>query len=254
MVNTLLGIKKQMTSTYDARGRRTGATVIEVGPNFVTQIRTKDKDGYEATQLGFSTKKSVKKPQIGHAKKAGVDKKLRFFREVTGKVEDLGREINVGDVFSKGDAVAVAGVSKGKGFQGGVRRHGFAGGPKTHGQSDRHRAPGSIGSGTTPGRVLKGKKMAGHMGVERATVRNLEVINIDRKNGLLTVKGGIPGSVGSLVEVTKLGRIKGYTPPPEEKIDEEEEGEAGSQKPEEMENQNISEPEQKTEGEENARS
>lgn len=212
-----------MTSTYDARGRRVGATIIEVGPNFVTQIKSKDKDGYEATQLGFGVKKSVKKPQIGQAKKAGVDKKLRFFREVTGKVEDLGREIIIGDVFSKGDAVKVAGISKGRGFQGGVRRYGFAGGPKTHGQSDRHRAPGSIGSGTTPGRVFKGKRMAGHMGVERVSVRNLEVVAVDRKNGLLTVKGGVPGPVGSLVEITKLGRIKGYTPPPEEKPEEEEE-------------------------------
>lgn len=211
-----------MTSTYDARGRRVGATIVEVGPNFVTQIKTSEKDGYEAIQLGFSTKKSVKKPQIGQAKKAGVEQKLRFFREVSGKSPDLGKELRVGDVFTKGDAVKVAGVSKGKGFQGGVRRHGFAGGPKTHGQSDRHRAPGSIGSGTTPGRVLKGKKMAGHMGAARASVRGLEIISVDRKNNLLVIKGGIPGAIGSLVEITKLGRIKGYIAPPEEKIDEEE--------------------------------
>ncbi len=227
-----------MTSTYDARGRRVGATILEVGPNFVTQIKNKDKDGYEATQLGFSTKKSVKKPQVGHAKKAGVDQKLRFFREVTGKVEDLGRELHVGDVFSKGDAVKVAGVSKGRGFAGGVKRYNFAGGPKTHGQSDRHRAPGSLGSGTTPGRVYKGKRMAGHYGFDTVSVKNLEVVTVDKKNNLLVVKGGVPGPVGSLVEITKLGRIKGYTPPPEEKIEEEEEQSVGA-----SEHQNVSEEE-----------
>lgn len=225
MINTLLGIKRQMTSTYDARGRRVGATVIEISPNAVTQVKTKDgKDGYGAVQLGFGTKKSTKKPQIGHAKKAGVDQKVRWFREVRTE-EDVkpGQEILVGQVFSVGDEVKVAGTSKGRGFAGGMKRHGFHGGPKTHGQSDRSRAPGSIGSGTTPGRVLKGKKMAGHMGAETVSVRGLEVVALDKKNNLLTVKGGVPGFLGSLLVVTKLGRIKGYTPPPEEKPEEESE-------------------------------
>lgn len=219
-----------MTSTYDARGRRVGATVVEIQPNVVTQIKEKNGlDGYSAVQLGLGTKKSVKKPQIGHVKKAGVEQKIRWFREVRtdegGKLSEgsLGKEINVKEVFSVGDAVKVTGTSKGKGFQGGVRRHGFHGGPKTHGQSDRHRAPGSIGAGTTPGRVLKGKKMAGHMGVETVTTRGLEVISIDKANNLMVIKGAVPGHVGGLVRIEKLGRIKGYIPPPEEKEDKEEE-------------------------------
>src|SRR3990167_4166173 len=154
MINALLGIKKNMIATYDARGRRVGATLIQVDPNFVTQVKTADsKDGYEAVQIGMGTKKSVHKPQVGHAKKAGIEKGIRWFKEV-----------KLDQVFSIGDAVKVSGISRGRGFQGGVRRHGFAGGPRTHGQSDRHRAPGSIGQTTTPGRVYKGKKMAGHMG------------------------------------------------------------------------------------------
>lgn len=223
MIKTLLGIKKNMTSTYDARGRRVGATVVQIEPNFVTQIKNeKEKDGYNAFQLGMGIKKSVKKPQIGHAGKVGIDKKIRWFREIRETDENIkpGQEIKADQVFSAGDSVKVTGISKGKGFQGGVRRHGFHGGPKTHGQSDRHRAPGSIGAGTTPGRVYKGKKMAGHMGVETVSLRGLEVISIDKQNNLVIIKGGIPGPAGSLVTVTKLGRIKGYIAPPEEKEEE----------------------------------
>jgi large subunit ribosomal protein L3 len=228
MINTLLGIKKNMTSTYDARGRRVGATVVEIAPNFVTQVKTTEgKDGYNAVQLGFSTKKSTKKPQIGHAKKAGLDAKVRWFREV--RVQDVptedtkpGTEIKLNQVFSIGDAIKVTGVSKGKGFAGGMKRYGFHGGSRTHGQSDRERAPGSIGSGTTPGRVYKGKRMAGHMGDEGVTLKNLEIVGLNREKNLLMVKGAIPGGMGSLVVLTKLGRIKGYTPPPEEKPSEEE--------------------------------
>lgn len=216
-----------MTSTYDARGRRVGATVIDVSPNFVVQVKKiSDKDGYKAVQLGMGTKKSVRKPQLGALKKAGIEQNVRFFKEVRdGDGVEMGQEIVVGRVFSKGDSVKVTGTSKGRGFQGGVRRHGFHGGPKTHGQSDRHRAPGSIGAGTTPGRVLKGKRMAGHMGNAQISVRGLEVIEVDKKNNLIIVKGGVPGAPGSLLTLTKLGRIKGYTPPPEEKEDEAEEGE-----------------------------
>ncbi len=229
MLNTLLGVKKEMTSTYDSRGRRVGATVVEIVPNLVTQIKTVDgKDGYSGVQLGTGTKKSVRKPQIGHAKKAGLDIKIRWLREVKEEGQDLkpGQEIRLDQVFSIGDAVKVTGVSKGKGFQGGVRRHGFHGGPKTHGQSDRLRAPGAIGSGTTPGRVYKGKKMAGHMGNVQASTKNLEVVGINKQANLLLVKGAIPGATDNLVLITKLGRIKGYTPPPEEKPDEEGEGES----------------------------
>ena len=228
MISALLGIKKNMTSTYDSRGRRVGATVLQISPNFVTQIKTTDsKDGYMAAQLGYGTKKSVRKPQLGHGKKAGIKQPIRWFREVEKGTEDLkpGTEIKLDQVFSIGDAVKVQGISKGKGFQGVVRRHGFHGGPKTHGQSDRLRAPGAIGSGTTPGRVYKGKKMAGHMGSERVSIKNLEVVGLDKEKSFMVVKGGIPGPVGGLVMVTKLGRVKGYTSPPEEKPSEEEEQE-----------------------------
>ena len=206
-----------MTATYDSRGRRVGATVVEIAPNYITQLNS------ASVQLGYGSKKSVKKPQIGHAKAAGLDQKIRWFREVAAEGEDLkpGQELKLDQVFSIGDAVKVSGTSKGKGFQGGVRRHGFHGGPKTHGQSDRHRAPGSIGSGTTPGRVYKGKKMAGHMGNIKVSVKNLEVVGIDKIKNLLVVKGGIPGPANSLVMITNLGKIKGYTPPPEEKLEEE---------------------------------
>lgn len=237
-----------MTSTYDARGRRVGATMIEIYPNIVTAVKkSAGPDGYEAIQLGIGHKKSVKKPQLGQFKKSGIDssalfglgKSIRFLREVRVKdaKNEPGNQIKVSDVFSKGDEVKVSGISKGRGFQGGVRRHGFAGGPKTHGQSDRHRAPGSIGSGTTPGRVYKGKRMAGHMGAKKASVRGLEVIEVDKRNNLLVIKGGVPGHIGSLLGVTKLGRIKGYTPPPEEKPEEPEESEESDN----QKTQNISE-------------
>ena len=227
MLNTLYGIKKGMISSYDSRGRRVGATLLEVTPNYITQIKTKEKDGYSSVQLGLSEKKFVRKPQIGHLKKAGIDKKLRYIKEVKTEETNLepGKEMTLTQVFKKGDAVKVTATSKGKGFQGGVRRWGFHGGPKTHGQSDRHRAPGSIGSGTTPGRVLKGKHMAGHMGVDTVTYAGLEVIGIDKEKNILTLKGGIPGPIGGLVRIENTGKIKGYTAPPEEKEDEEEEGE-----------------------------
>ena len=208
-----------MTSTYDSRGRRVGATIVEIAPNFVTQIND------NSLQLGYGTKKSVKKPQLGHTKKVGLEQPIRWFREVEKNGDDIqpGTEIKLDQVFSLGDAVRVTGTSKGKGFQGGVRRWGFNGGPKTHGQSDRHRAPGSIGSGTTPGRVYKGKKMAGHMGNVKSSAKNLEVVSLDKEKNLLTIKGAVPGATGGFVMVTKLGRVKGYTPPPEEKVEEPEE-------------------------------
>lgn len=219
MINTLLGTKKEMTSTYDYKGRRVGATIITLTPNYITQIKTKEgKDGYTAVQIGSMTKKSVRKPQLGHFKKAGVEKPLRFVKEVKAEtVEDLtaGQEVTVADVFHAGDLVKVTGVSKGKGFQGGVRRYNFRGGPKTHGQSDRHRAPGSIGSGTTPGRVYKGKKMAGHMGMDQVSLLNLEVIGVDKQNNLLTLKGSVPGPMGALVVIEKQGQLKGYVAPVE---------------------------------------
>ena len=255
-MNTLLGIKKGMTSTYDARHRRVGATVLEVKPNVITQVKLKHgKDGYDAVQLVYGYKKSAKKPQTGLVKKLNIEGINRWFKEVKTndtKEKKPGQKIDLAQVFSFGDALKVTGVSKGKGFQGGIRRHGFAGGPKTHGQSDRHRAPGSIGAGTTPGRVYKGKRMAGHMGVQTVSVSNLEVISVDQQNNLIIVKGAIPGHSGALVTITKLGKIKGYISPPEEKS---EQIETGHERTEQLESENL---EQKTdnniEGEQNAQS
>lgn len=241
-----------MTSTYDARGRRVGATVVEIQPNFVTQIRSlENKDGYNAVQIGMGNKKSIKKPQAGHLKKIGLDQRIKWFKEVKGDREglELGQQISIGQVFFIGDSVKVTGVSKGRGFAGGVKRYGFHGGPKTHGQSDRHRAPGSIGSGTTPGRVFKGKKMAGHMGVRTVSVRGLEVIAVDQAKNLLTVKGALPGPVGQMVIIEKQGKTRGYTPPPEEKPDEEEEASesVSSVEPEKTESTDSTEPTDNTE-------
>lgn len=215
-----------MTSDYDARGRRVAVTKIAVSPNFVTQVKTLEKDGYNAIQVATGSKKSVKSPQKGHFKKAGVSETLRYIKE-TRTLEDegltAGTEIAINKVLRKGDEVKVTGTEKGRGFQGGVRRHGFHGvGMRTHGQSDRQRAPGSIGTGTTPGRVLKGKRMAGHMGAETATVMGLEVIAVSKTDGVVSIKGAIPGPYGGLVKIIKTGVIKGYVAPPEEKEDEEE--------------------------------
>lgn len=225
MINTLLGIKKEMTSDYDTRGRRVAVTKVAVSPNFITQVKTVEKDGYNAVQVAMGSKKSVKSPQKGHFKKAGVAENLRFVKETrTNEDEGLtaGTEIAINKVLRKGDEVKVTGTEKGRGFQGGVRRHGFHGvGMRTHGQSDRQRAPGSIGTGTTPGRVLKGKRMAGHMGNETATTRGLEVISVSKSQGIVTIKGAIPGPYGGLVKITKTGVIKGYIAPPEEKEEEE---------------------------------
>lgn len=226
MIQTILGIKKEMTSGYDARGRRVAITKVAVTPNFVTQVKTLEKDGYNAIQVATGTKKSVKSPQKGHFKKAGVSENLRYVKE-TRTTEDegltAGTEIPVNKVLRKGDEVKVTGTEKGRGFQGGVRRHGFHGvGMRTHGQSDRQRAPGSIGTGTTPGRVLKGKRMAGHMGNETATIRGLEVVAVSKSEGTVSIKGAIPGPYGGLVKITKTGVIKGYIAPPEEKEEDEE--------------------------------
>ncbi len=216
-----------MTSVYDARGRRVGATILQVTPNYITQIKTSDgNDGYDSVQIATGSKKSVRNPQKGHFKKAGVDQNLRWVKEV--RVTDssdvqAGQELQVAQIFAKGDSVRVTGVSKGRGFQGGVKRYNFAGGPKTHGQSDRHRAPGSIGSGTTPGRVYKGKRMAGHYGSDTFSILNLEVISVDKASNLITVKGSVPGFNGGMVKITKLGKIKNYIAPPEPEPEEEEE-------------------------------
>jgi large subunit ribosomal protein L3 len=209
MINTILGSKQNMTATF-IEGTRVPVTKVLAGPCVVTQVKTEDKDGYWAVQLGFAQKriKNVSKSLQGHLKGAIKDKKApRFLREVRlTEATDLkvGDNVNLAEVLRKGDVVAVTGTSKGKGFAGVVKRHHFAGGPKTHGQSDRHRAPGSIGQGTTPGRVLKGKRMAGRMGGDTVTIKNLIVVDIDKEKNVLSISGPVPGSPGSLLYITKI--------------------------------------------------
>ncbi len=204
----LLGKKIGMTSIFDETGQVIPCTVIEAGPCFVTQVKTKDRDGYTSVQLGFQEKKErlVSQPLQGHFKKAGT-KGLRFVREfrMDGGAEfQPGQELRVDSVFTKGDMVAVIGTSKGRGFQGVVKRHHFGGGFRTHGQSDRERAPGSIGSSSYPSRVFKGMRMAGRMGGTRVTVRNLKVVGVIADSNILLVKGSIPGAINGFVEIHKL--------------------------------------------------
>jgi len=197
----LLGKKLGMTQIFDDTGAMHAVTVIEVTPVTVTQVKTPAKDGYAAIQVGYGSRRRSNKPMRGHLKKLGDFRMLTEFK-VRGEGEySVGDTIGL-DVFNEGDLIDVRGVSRGRGFAGGVRRHGFAGGPKTHGQSDRHRAPGSIGSGTTPGRVYKGQRMAGHMGAENVTVRNLKVLRKDEAKGLLLVEGSVPGATNATVRVT----------------------------------------------------
>lgn len=193
MVRGLIGRKLGMTQVFNDEGLAVPVTVIEAGPCVVTQIRTQEKDGYEAVQLGFGIAKKLNKPQQGHVKASGHQ--VKTLREV--KAEDYAT-IEIGqvfkaDTFAEGDLIDVTGTSKGRGFQGGMKRHGFRGGPKTHGQSDRARAPGSIGASATPGRVFKGMRMAGHMGHERVTVQNLKVVRVDPERNLILVEGSVPG-------------------------------------------------------------
>ena len=200
----LIGKKIGMTSLYDVNGKNIPCTVIEVGPCVVTQVRTKEADGYEALQLGFDDKKTATKAAQGHAKKAGSVVKRKVV-EFQGFEEDynLGDTITV-EHFIEGEFVDVAGTSKGKGFQGVVKRHGFAGvGQATHGQHNRLRAPGSIGAASYPARVFKGMRMAGQMGNEKVKVQNLRVLKVVSEKNLLVVKGCIPGAKNAYVTIQK---------------------------------------------------
>lgn len=206
MIQTILGKKLGQTQGFLEDGRRIPMTRIDVSGIVVTQIKTKEHEGYDAIQLGYGMNKKADKPTNGHATKAGLTSTPRFFKESkVDKIEEVevGSSVNVEEILGAGDIVDVSGTSKGKGYAGVVKRHHFKGGPKTHGQSDRHRAPGSIGQSTTPGRVYKGKRMAGHMGVDQKTVKNLEVI--DLTDGILLVKGLVPGHISSMVTITKRG-------------------------------------------------
>lgn len=197
----ILGKKVGMTQIFDDAGEAVPVTIIEAGPCYITQLKSRKTDGYEAIQMGFGEAKRLNRPQRGHLPKGVPD--LRYLHEIT--VDDIaayeiGQKIDAG-IFSVGDLVDVTGISKGKGFAGVMKRHSFRGGPATHGQSDRARAPGSVGSTTTPGRVWKGMRMAGHMGNQRTTMQNLKVVLVDPERNLLAIKGAVPGAKGGLVTV-----------------------------------------------------
>ena len=214
MLQGLIGKKDHQSQGFLQDGTRVPLSVVSVLGNSISQIKTQDKEGYNALQIAFQIKKKQNKAITGHSKKAGLKNLPRFFREIrVDEVSDLqlGSEINPSDIFKPGDIVDVTGVSKGKGFAGVVKRHNFKGGPRTHGQSDRERAPGSIGQTTTPGHVYRGKRMAGRMGQDKVTVKNLEIIDITN-DGALLIKGLIPGSVNSLVVVKKVGENKKFVP------------------------------------------
>jgi large subunit ribosomal protein L3 len=214
MIQALIGQKIDQTQTFLEDGRRIPMTEVKVLDNVVMQVKTEDNDKYTAVQLGFGTKKNPIKALAGHSKKAGVKDVPVLIREVAWVSDEelpkTGDVVTVETVFKPGDIVKVTGTSKGKGFAGGVKRYNFRGGPKTHGQSDRHRAPGSIGQGTTPGRVYKGKRMAGHMGVDTVTVRNLLVVAVDAENKKLYVLGLVPGNKKAMLVVTKTGEQKKF--------------------------------------------
>ncbi len=209
MINTILGSKGVSSQTF-IEGFRIPVTKVTAGPCVVTQIKKMEPDGYYAVQLGFSSKraKNTSKPLQGHLKTTSKDQRFpRYIREVRVDKEPeykVGDIITVSDIFKPGDVIAVTGISKGKGFAGVVKRHHFHGGPRTHGQSDRERAPGSIGQTTTPGRVYKGKRMAGRMGGEQSTIKNLHIISVNAEVGEVEISGQVPGNRGSLVTMTKI--------------------------------------------------
>lgn len=191
-----------MGHLYLEDGTVTPVTAIEAGPCVITQIKTIERDGYQAVQVGFGHAKRLNSPAKGHLKGLGEFRHLREFRVDNAAEYTLGQKLDA-SIFHPGEYVDVIGVSKGKGFAGGVKRHHFHGGPKTHGQSDRHRAPGSIGATTTPGRVFKGLRMAGHMGDERVTIQNLKVVQSDADKNILLIKGAVPGPTNGFVVVRK---------------------------------------------------
>jgi large subunit ribosomal protein L3 len=201
----LIGRKVGMTQIFSERGTLVPVTVLQAGPCTVVQKRARATDGYDAVQIGFdpvTKKRGVSKPAAGHYKKAGVapQKVLREFRGMAPEEYELGQELKA-DVFQIGEMVQVVGTSKGKGFQGGVKRHGFRGGADSHG-SMFHRAPGSIGASSYPSRVFPGQHLPGHMGVDRVTVKNLAVVGVDQERGLLLVKGAVPGAPRGIVLIT----------------------------------------------------
>ena len=207
MVQGIIGKKLGMSQAFREDGMLAVVTAIEAGPCTVTRIKTAEKDGYNAVQLGFGEAKRLNSSQRGHLKELGHFKYLREFRLDDIKEIEEGQKMDV-SLFKSGDLVDITGLSKGKGFAGVVKRYHFAGGPKTHGQSDRHRARGSVGAGTSPGRVLKGMRMAGQMGNKRVTTRNLEVFQADPERNLLLISGAVPGARNGLLLIKKSRRGK----------------------------------------------
>jgi large subunit ribosomal protein L3 len=207
MTDGIIGKKLGMTQIYET-GKVLAVTAIEAGPCTVMQVKTVEKDGYSAAKLGFGEKKKAHGKKGGKAKdkQTAAPRYMREFSLEKGKSVEVGQKIDV-SLFKPGDAVDIIGISRGKGFAGGVKRYHFHGGPKTHGQSDRWRAPGSVGSNTTPGRTWKGLRMAGHMGSDRVTISNLKVVQADPARNLLLVKGAVPGMTHGLLLIRKS--IKG---------------------------------------------
>jgi len=203
MFKGLIGKKIGMTQIFDEEGVAIPITLIEAGPCYVTQIRDTKRDGYSAVQLGFGNvrQKLLTGGQLGHLKKTKAPN-LRYLREFRVKKPEMkaGDQLTA-DAFELGDRVDIAGISKGKGFAGAMKRHGFGGGPITHGQSDRQRSVGSIGATTTPGRVFKGKKMPGRMGNQRVTAQNLKVVLVDAERNLVGVRGAVAGGKGAIVSI-----------------------------------------------------
>lgn len=212
MLNTIIGTKDEMSQTF-VDDTRVPVTIVQAGPCMVTQIKTLENDGYWAIQVGLGNKKTrltskqlqghLSKPQNSKVKTQTYPRHLREIRTNEEPEVKVGDTITVADIFAPGDTIKVSGTSKGKGFAGGVKRWGFRGGSKTHGQSDRHRAPGSIGQGTDPGRVHKGKKMAGRMGTDTVTISNLKIVNVDVENNRLYISGPIPGSKGTVITIER---------------------------------------------------
>ena len=205
MLQGIIGRKGGMTQLFLENGEVVAVTAIEAGPCFITQVKRQEGDGYSAVQLGFGEVKRLNAPEGGHLRDIA---KLAYLHEF--RAEDIGSakrgdRVDVG-FLKPGDLINVSGLSKGKGFAGVVKRYHFSGGPKTHGQSDRHRAPGSIGATTDPGRVLKGKKMAGHMGYRKVTARNLQVVRVDADRNLLLVQGTVPGGKRGSLIIEKVER------------------------------------------------
>jgi large subunit ribosomal protein L3 len=201
-IDGILGRKLGMTQVFREDGTAAPVTVIEAGPCTVVQVKTEGSDGYASVQLGFGTRKRVNSPMKGHMKGLGQFRYLREFRVDDIAEWEIGKKVGC-DLFQQGDLVDVSGATKGHGFAGVMKRHGFHGGPRTHGQSDRARSAGSVGAGTDPGRVIKGHKMAGHMGTGQATVKNLKVLQSDHARNILMVEGAVPGNKDALLRVRR---------------------------------------------------